>query len=226
MRLRITFLLATVLLAVMGTASAAILNFNLTNYSGSQVWTSGAVSVTVSAYSMNQSTNVFSGASLGQYSGGLGVSNSADDSYPANQHAVDNADGRTDFILLQFSTPVDPLSVTINQYNSDSDMDYWTGNIPASLAGLSLSNLSGYTSGSNDSSGSRTISLTSGVVSALLIAADINGGCNDFFKLAGLSVDYSTTPPPGQIPEPSTYATMGGALVGLGLVMAKRRRAN
>ena len=225
MKLSITFVLAIVLLAVMGTASAATINFNLTTYSASKVWTSGGVSVTVSAYSLNQSTNIFSGATLGQYSGGLGVTNSADDSYPANQHAVDNADGRTDFILMQFSKPVDPLSVSIKQYNSDSDMDYWTGNIPASLAGLSLNNLSGFNSGSNNSSGSRTISLTSGVVSALLVSADLSG-VNDFFKLAGLSVDYSIPPPPSQVPEPSTYDTMGGALLGIGLVMAKRRRAN
>lgn len=226
MKLRITFVLAIVLLAVVGTASAATINYNLTTYSASKVWTSGGVSVTVSAYSLNQSTNVFSASTLGQYSGGLGVTNSADDSNPANQHAVDNADGYTDFILMQFSKPVDPLSVKINQYNSDSDMDYWTGNIPASLAGLNLSNLSGFNFGSNNSSsGSRTITLTSGVVSALLVSADLSG-TNDFFKLAGLTVDYTIPPPPSQIPEPSTYATMGGALLGIGLVMAKRRRAN
>jgi len=219
-KLRLTFVLAIVTLAVMGTAAAATLNFNFTNPGP---WTSGGVGVTVSSYSLSQSTNLFSTASLGQYSGGLGVTNASDDSWPANQHAVDNADGRTDFILMRFSTPVDPLALKINQYNNDSDLDYWTGNIPASLAGLSLSDLSGYSFGSNNGSGSRIISLTSGVVNALLIAADINGACDDFFKVAGLSVDYRT-PPPGQVPEPATYATLGGALLGLGMAMAKRHR--
>jgi hypothetical protein len=228
--------LAAAMLAVLGTASAATINFDLGSLSGSsgstgnvRSFTNGGVTVTVTSFSLWQgsSTALFTPAATGQWEMGLGVLNSHDDSYPAHQHAVDNADAYTDFILFQFSAAVDPTILKVYQFGGDSDLDYWTGNIPASLAGLQLGALSGFNAGSsnaNAANGYRYADLASpGTVNALLVAADLSG-CNDFFKITGFSVDYNPPPPPEGVPEPSTYATMGGALLGLGLFAARRKR--
>ncbi|HNY39376.1 MAG TPA: PEP-CTERM sorting domain-containing protein [Bryobacteraceae bacterium] len=232
MRLSLKFVLALAMLAVIGTASAATLDFIFLTETGSagsagnvRTFTNGAVTVTVTSYSLWQgsSTALFESAATGQWDYGLGVDNGYESSDPPYQHSVDNATGYTDFLLLEFSSPVTPQLLAVYQF-FDSDFDYWTGNIASSLTGLQLSSLSAFAMGSSNATapqGYRFADLSSqGAVSALLLAADLSGS-DDIFKVAGLRVDYS--PPPPEVPEPASYATMGGALLGLGLFAARRQ---
>jgi len=230
------FMLAAVWLAVAGTAPAATIDLIFQTSPGSAgsagnvlTFQNGGVTATVTSYSLWQgsSTALFQPAATGQWDKGLGVLNAFDDSYPDHQHAVDNADGYTDFILLQFSAPVTPKLLAVYQFGGDSDLDYWTGNIPASLAGLNLSALSAFSAASSNaaiSGGYRYVDLAaSGAVNALLLAADLSG-CNDFFKFSGVRVDYAFPPPPGEVPEPASYAMVSAALLGLAAFAARRRR--
>lgn len=216
------------MLAIMGTASAATITFNLTNSSGYGTYgnvlgySSGGVNMTVTSWGLTgNSGTTFQTAATGRWSGGLGVCDNTEGlSCGSPQHTVDNS-GFNNFILFQFSTPVDPLTVSITQYQSDSDLSYWVGNVSSStsvLVGQTLAGLSSLGFGSridDTAAGSRTISLTSPFVNALLISAKV-GETNDYFKINQLTVN--------PVPEPSTYATLGGALLGLALVMARRRR--
>jgi hypothetical protein len=253
-KLRIAIVLAIVLLAVMGTASASITSitctppyceaptnvlFNLAGsggygtYGNTLTFISEGLTLTVTSFGLTgNSGTTFQSAATGQWSGGLGVIDQKESfSTSSSIHTVDN-NGYYDFVLFQFDEPVDPLSLSLTQFNCDSDVSYWTGNLTGSMIGQTLAGLSGLgltNSGTNSGSfanGGRTFSLTSPTVNSLLVAAKI-GDHNDYFKIEDICVDYTKTPPPpGEVPEPSTYATMGGALLGLGLVMAKRRRAN
>ena len=200
-------------------------------YGNVRTFTSEGLTVTVTSFGLTgNSGTTFQTAATGQWSGGLGVIDQKEAfSTSSSIHTVDNS-GYYDFVLFQFNKPVDPLSISLTQFNGDSDVSYWTGNLTGTLIGQTLAGLSGLGFGSqinNDvstSNGLRTFSLTSPTVNALLVAARIGQG-NDYFKIEDLCVDYTTPPPPnGEIPEPSTYATMGGALLGLGALIARRRK--
>jgi hypothetical protein len=199
------------------------------SYGNVRTFTSEGLTTTVTSFGLTgNSGTTFQTAATGQWSGGLGVSDQKEGfSTSSYKHTVDN-NGYYNFVLFQFDKPVDPLSLSITQFNGDSDVSYWTGNLTGSLIGKTLAGLGSLGFGSeytNTTSGSRTFSLTSPTVNALLVAARI-GNSNDYFKIDQLCVDYikTTPPPPGEIPEPSTYATMGGALLGIGAVVARRRK--
>lgn len=232
MRLHRKSALAVIALAVTQIASAATLDFVFIGGGGSagttgniRTFTNGDVTLTVTSYSLWQGsgTALFEPAATGLWDYGLGVNNGNEGDDPPYQHSVDNADDYTDFLLFQFSSPVTPQLLAVYQF-LDSDLDYWTGNIPATLVGLQLSDLSGFTMGSQNDTAPQGYRfgdlIVSGPVSALLISADLSGS-NDIFKFAGLRVEYF---PPGEVPEPSTLAMVCVSLLGLGAFAAKRRR--
>ena len=239
------------LVALSATASATVITcqppycaaptnvlFNLSgnggygSYGNIRTFTSEGLTLTVTSFGLTgNSGTTFQAAATGQWSGGLGVIDQMESSSTSSStHTVDNY-GYYDFVLFQFDQPVDPLSLSLTQFNGDSDVSYWTGNLTGSMIGQTLAGLPGLGFGSmytNTASGSRTFSLTSPTVNALLVAAKI-GNNNDYFKIEDICVDYINTPPPpppppGETPEPSTYATMGGALLGLGALVARRRK--
>ena len=139
---------------------------------------------------------------------------------------IDNA-VRYDFMLLQFSVPVNNISVVITPVGYyDRDVTYYTGNgVPGlNLNGYSLSNLRSIGLGAavnNDSTSSghsRTVAIASGNVDSVLFGARVGGDHSaDYFKLTSISVTAA--------PEPGTYALMGSALIGLSFIgrLCKRK---
>ncbi|MBA3973246.1 MAG: hypothetical protein C0504_03385 [Candidatus Solibacter sp.] len=246
MNTRNLIVLLIAFVALSATASATSINcqppycvnsdnvlFNLTgsgsygSYGNVRTYTSDGLTMTVTSFGLARDQGAtFQAAATGRWGGGLGVSDQFEGfSTSSYKHTVDN-NGYYNFVLFQFDKPVDPLSLSITQYNGDSDVSYWSGNLTGPMIGQTLAGLSGLGFGgmyTNTTSGSRTFSLTSPTVNALLVAAKI-GQSNDYFKIKDICVDYEKTPPPGEIPEPSTYATMGGALLGLGVFIARRRK--
>jgi hypothetical protein len=112
------------------------------------------VTVTATAWYLedfsSDSGDNFAKAALGQYSGGLGVCTSAEesgddtpfDNCGSPQHAVDNLGGQQDFILFVFSQAVDLGNLTIGWYDDDRDVNWWMGNgAPTSLLGIDFDDL-------------------------------------------------------------------------------------
>jgi hypothetical protein len=94
-------------------------------------------------------------------------------------------------VLFQFDTAVDPTSVSIATTNSaDLDVSFWVGNLtlPADrldndvYATLASRGFGGRIDG-DGSGGSRTVTLTSGLVNGLLFGAQTTES-NDAFKIS------------------------------------------
>jgi hypothetical protein len=209
-RLLPTLAVCLLLLGVSNRAEAASITWNFTG-SGSEgsvgnerTFTAGGITVTANAWSYGSS---FQEARLGQWSTGIAVCGVPETcSNPA--HQVDNV-GQHEFVLLRFSSPIDPLTVRIDPYGTyDRDVSYWTGNVNPSLdlTGKSYSDLAslGFL-GRIDNNGTtsdsyRDVSITnSSSVNALLFGAKYNGasGGEDRFKITKMS--GGTVPVPGTL---------------------------
>jgi len=225
---------AAALMTALGAApvAAAPVTFDLTGASdqgsigNTRTFTSGGITVTATAWSY---LTDFQPAALGRWSMGLGVCsqsevNSAGCTSP--EHQVDNADYR-DYVLFQFSSPVDPLSLTITTTSSaDLDVSYYVGTLtlPADkLQNDTYATLATRGFGSrldDDYSGAsttRTATLTSGFVNGLLFGAR-EGSTNDAFKITSLILDK----PALTVPEPASLLIFG--IAALGLAPRLRRR--
>lgn len=169
---------------------------------------------------------------LGQYSGGLGVTNSSGD----NSHTVDNI-GYADYVAFEFSTPVNVTSYYLGYLSGDADTTWYAGNLVSGFdfTGKTLAqvNALGLTMGTNSWSSSgdpsplETVS-TSVVGNYFLLAASLGpSDKDDKFKIRTITATQTITPPPttsDPVPEPSTLVLLGSGLAVLGLVV--RRRAN
>lgn len=199
------------------------------NYGNSYTFTVGGVSVVATGWGLTggASNNTFQTGYVGRYSTGIGVCNQ-EESCVDPAHQVDN-DGQLDFMLFQFSKPVDPLSIVIDPAGTyDRDVTYYTGNTtnPLNLSGVTLAGLSslglvGPTHDASTISGDpRTVSLTSPFVNTVLFGARIYGsGADSFedrFKIASLTAET---------PEPATLGLSGLAILALGMVQRRRAAA-
>lgn len=190
----------------------------------SRSFTSEGVTVTATAWTYTSSG--FQEARLGLWSTGLGVcSQSENCGNPV--HQVDNA-GQNEYVLFQFSSSVDPLSVRIDPYGTyDRDASYWTGNVAlpsdllrgetyASLGGVGF--FSRIDNNGSVSSNPRDVSITSPFVTALLFGPRYNGGGDDYFKITSLTGSAS-------VPEPSSLLLLSLGMIGAIWLNARKRFA-
>jgi hypothetical protein len=228
---------AAALIAALWSApvAAAPITFDLTgaNDQGSvgnvRTFNSGGITLTATAWSYSTS---FQPGALGRWSLGLGVCDQAELSSSGGctspEHEVDN-NGYRDYVLFQFSSPVDPLSVSVTTVNDDDlDASYFVGTLSlpadrlkddtyASLATRGFgARLDNDYSGSSDS---RTVTLTSGFVTGLLFGAR-EGSSNDGFKISQLVVDK----PNLTVPEPASMLLFGFAALGIAPRLRRRLR--
>ena len=186
--------------------------------------TSSSVQMKISAWQMNQTTNAITSAFLGAYDHGFGVTGLQDQNGGGNLHQIDNVNGYTDFVLLQFNTAVhlDGVNVAMfginNVYDSDISFSNGAGIAPVTWnANMNLTSYSGAWSNTagNSSSTSLSDSATGFSKVWLVSASQLTSDRNDGFKLSSFTV---STP---AVPEPATWAMM---IMGFGLMGASLRR--
>ena len=221
---------------VIGTGAMAEADSITWNFTGSggnaafgnqRAFSQNGITVTATAWGYTAdlwkgTDNGFQTAALGQWPTGLGVCNRAEGaSCGSPDHQVDNR-GADDWVLFQFSTQVDPLSVRIDPYGAwDTDVSYWVGNVApslsltyktyADLAGLGFS--SRIDQNGPYTSAPQNVGITSPPVNALLFGAkktdyDPSGHEIDRFKIANLTAS---------VPEPSSLLLIGAGLAGIGI---------
>jgi hypothetical protein len=172
----------------------------------------GGPTVTATAWYVGQG-GTFQAATLGQYAGGLGVCYPGVDCTTLANQQLSNQSSDAEFILFQFSKPVDPSSINIQSLtNSGLDVSYWLGgtgqnlnltndNLTSSLSSLGF----GPRTDSNGTSGTtRVVDLTggtpAGAVDAVLFGAKYpyNSSYNDQFLIRGMA-GVVTNPEPSAI---------------------------
>lgn len=169
--------------------------------------------------------NGFQTAALGRWPTGLGVCNQAEGARCGSpEHQVDNR-GADDWVLFQFSTTVDPLSVRIDPYGTwDTDVSYWVGNVPSSLnlsdktygdlAGLGFS--SRIDQNGPYTSSAQNVGINSPPVNTLLFGAKLGG---ETFSSKHHSKDhidrFKITSLTANVPEPSSLILIGIGVAGI-----------
>lgn len=207
-------------------AKAAPIEWDFTGSGGigtfgnSLTFTEGGVTATATAWSYETD---FQPSRLGQWSTGLGSCGAGEGSCSVPAHQVDNI-GQHDYVLVQFSAPINPTSVTIDPYGTwDRDVSYWTGNVASStdLTGKEYSDLGGLgfltriDNQGTASSAPRDVPISNpSLVNTLLIGTMLNGGENDRYKMTSMSAN---------VPIPSTLPLLGVGMLGLAWFQRKRQ---
>jgi len=200
-------------------------NKSCTGQGNSMAFTSSGVTATVSAWYVNGNGTLMS-ATLGQYSSGLGACTSLVKCSGSAQELDDN--GNDDFLLFQFSKPIDPTSITLNSpTNGGLGVSYWLGS--TTNQSLSLTNMGMTTSLSTLGFGSQqNVAGGTGIgtvnfggapmtsVNAILFGAMYGSNVNSFdvYSLSGMSVSG--------VPEPTSIILLFTVAVA---VWGLRRRA-
>lgn len=164
--------------------------------------TANGVKVKVTAFSRTTSGS-WAPAFVGQYSGGLGVTDSSEDGSAPN-HTLDNV-GRKNYLLFEFDQTVTPTGAVLGYVYNDSDMSIRIGtfndpyNNHLNLNDSVFSSF-GYAEDNDTTSGSpRTATFNAGKVSgnAMIIAASLSDStADDYFKVLNLNICKPTCAPP------------------------------
>lgn len=241
-------LAAAMLLATAGSANASTVlptyTFNTVGntavdgtYGNTMVFGSAeasTLSLSVTAWQSNLSTNAITSAYLGAFSGGLGVTGKGDTNGAGNLHQIDNVGSYTDFLLLEFNRAVTIDAIRTNSYGingvSDNDAVWYdaskfvtsTWNSTTGFSDLKTvpstwSNVAAGGNGASRTTGATTAS-SKWLVGAAFTPSD---GRNDGFKFASVTVSTPVSP----VPEPATWAMMlmGAGLAGVALRRSRRR---
>ena len=208
--------------------------------------------VMVTAWSATQSSSTgalsnYQTAFIGEYSGGLGVTNRNEgDGSSNNGHIADNVSG-IDMIVLRFDGNVVVTGAQLNAFamtatgysgsGSDTDASFYVGttsvawgtavNMADSTQRLSIMTNYMDTLGGSGSNyrNVNTSTLYSGNVFVITPSlADWNRGTSggnrpDGFKVDSIKVEYLVA----QAPEPAAIALFGAGLLGLGALRRRRR---
>lgn len=236
-------------------AQAATFVFGLTgssnlsgSYGNSRLFsaTSGGTTINVRATAWSVSSNLVRNAYLGAYGNGLGVTSRAEGSGGNNTHTTDNQSG-TDFIILQFSKPVEFISGKFTTYqlgglsyqDSDATIDYGTTatawNSPLSLDNTNISVVNALLNGAayEATGGSAPTGIVrdlqpgapgSKVGNIWMVASSFvnQDAKKDAFKFSQLTVSYMDP-----LPEPESWAMMlaGFGFAGVAMRRDKKSRA-
>ncbi len=142
-----------------------------------RTFTVDGVSVKATAFSRDTDGN-WSPAYLGQYPGGLGVTDSSEGNGSGNLHTVDNV-GQINYVLFEFSKPVVVSQAFLGYVVDDSDLTVWLGefadpfNNHMTLSDALLESFAYTEDNTTTSSSPRWASFNSGevVANAVVIAA-------------------------------------------------------
>jgi len=158
----------------------------------SRSFTSNGVTLTARGYSreaLSCGSVSWLNAYLGQYTTGLGLTNSGETS---TDFRLDNVGSKRDYLVLQFSESVAIDKAALKAVYGDSDASFWFGNTTTltSLSDVTLSAL-GTLEQNAGSSTDRTADINAGLITAntLVIAGASTESCgNDTFNVANLEV--------------------------------------
>ncbi|WP_413175367.1 SdrD B-like domain-containing protein [Anabaena azotica] len=169
-------------------------NNNTVTYGNTNTFTNNGITMTASAFSRVDGTNgAWETASLNRYTGGAGVIDRSEGNGDNNRHTVDNAGGRDNYVLFQFSESVVLDKAYLGYVVGDSDLSLWIGNFSSPLTTLSDSILNsfGFTEINNTTSSiARWADVNAGnyAGNTIVIAAS-TADTNDYFKIQTLNVN-------------------------------------